>query len=83
MSYETAQNPQDPSSYFVPEDQEFKEIERKQRINTVLSVLKYYAIKIWPFVQKIIETVVYFLITLSRSIVKIAFNQIKNFKGGE
>ena len=79
--YPTAQNPSDPSSYFVSEEDELKNIERKRKINTILQSIRYYAIKVWPFVNRVVQTVVYFMVNLIRGIVKIAIDQIKNFKG--
>jgi len=80
--YQTAENPQDPSSYFVDQDKELADAQRRQKVNSILQTIKYYAIKVWPFVNRVIQTVVYFLIHLIRSFVLMAIEQIKNFQGG-
>lgn len=79
-SYETAQSPTDPNAYFVNQYEDLSAIERKRKISNIFRTIQYFAVKIWPSVNKVIETIVYFLIGLIRAMVKIAIDQIKNFK---
>lgn len=67
------------SAYFLTEMSDEKPT-TGQRLRPIFDAIKYYAIRVWPYVQKIINTVVYFIITLIKGIVKLMIEQIKNFR---
>lgn len=81
MDQNTTENMETPatSSYFLDETSNNSEF--KQKFSRFFIKVQYYLVQIWPYVTKVLNSVFYFLITLIKSIVRIAIDQIKSFKG--
>jgi hypothetical protein len=75
--YETAENPHDPSSYFLP-DAESKDLVRQQQLANLKTKFQYYAMKVWPYINRAISATLYFIIRLVKTFVSMVMEQIKS-----
>lgn len=79
-------NVQPPSSQYAEPSPYSSEDSKQQawgsKFAPLWSRFQYYLREAWPWIYRAINHSIYFLISLIKGIVKIAIDQIKNFKGG-
>lgn len=74
-----AQSGEDPNSYFVT-DMKGSGDTLSTKSKPIFDAVRFYGVKIWPYLNRAFTAIFYFIVNVIRSIIKIAFDQIKNFR---
>lgn len=68
------------STYFV-EAQDIRPSFYQKHVKPFFALIQKWLIYAWPYIQRVLNTVIYFVINLIKSTIKMAIEQIRTFRG--